>query len=63
MNDEATEVKVGDGDWIVINAEATTENGRVNVRCNIGGTVSNYSVVIDPEGVNLFDEVRYPDTY
>ena len=51
-------VKVNDGEWRNVQVKTVKDDERFSLKVNIDGSVSNYSVVITPEIVTIFNEVR-----
>lgn len=54
--DDIIQIKVNDGAWNDVKATSQSDNGRFTIRSNINGDISSYSVVIDTEGINLFND-------
>lgn len=55
--DGAFKVKVDGGEWISVNASVQPHPERFSLKCDINGVYENYSAVISPENVTLFNEV------
>lgn len=58
-NQEGYKVKVNDDDWKSAQVIRVEENGRFSLKVNIDGAVYKYSVVITPDSVTLFNEVKF----
>lgn len=54
----AFKVKVNEGEWRNVDVKTVKEEGRFSLKTNIDGSVFNYSVVISPEAVTIFNEVK-----
>lgn len=50
--------KVNDGEWRNAFIKVVPESGRLTLKVNIEGIIYNYSVVITPEAVSIFNQVR-----
>lgn len=57
QNSEGYKVKVNDGEWKNVQVSKVKEAGRFSLKVNMDGAVYNYSIVITPESVTLFNEV------
>lgn len=57
QGDEGFKVKVNDGEWRSVQVETVKDNERFSLKVSIEGSVYNYSVVITPETVTIFNEV------
>lgn len=57
QNQEGYKVKVNDGEWKNVQVSKVKESGRFSLKVNMDGAVYNYSIVIIPESVTLFNEV------
>lgn len=51
-------VKVNDGEWRKVSVQTVKDDDRFTLKINMEGVVSNFSVVITPETLTYFDEVR-----
>jgi 3-methylcrotonyl-CoA carboxylase alpha subunit len=49
-------VKLDHSDWHSVKASSLQHPGRFSIRSNIDGDFSNFSAVISPENVSIFDE-------
>lgn len=49
-------VKVNDGEWRNVQVKTVKENGRFSLKVNMSGSVFNFSVVITPETVTIFNQ-------
>lgn len=59
-SDGTFKVKVNGGEWKnVVDVKTVKEEGRFSLKINIDGSVFNYSLVITPEAVTIFNEVQY----
>ena len=58
QNDEAYQINVDGGEWKKVNATTTKSDGRFTLRINIEGTLKEFSAVISPENVAVFDDVN-----
>lgn len=61
--DGAFNVQVDGGKWTQVNATAQPHPDRFSLRCNIDGTCANFSAVISPEQVAIFNEVHIYQLY
>lgn len=50
-------VKVNDGEWRSVSVKTMKDDGRFSLKVSIDGSVFNYSVVITPETVTIFNAV------
>lgn len=55
-SDGSFEVKVNEGKWQTVDVKTVKEEGRFSLKVNIDGSVFNYSTVITPESVTIFNE-------
>lgn len=55
--DGGFKVKVNDDKWQSVDVKTVKEEGRFSLKVNMDGSVFNYSVVITPETVTIFNEV------
>lgn len=53
------EIRVNDGDWKVVKATIEAHPERFTLKCNIDGVFGNFSAVISPENVAIFNEVSF----
>jgi 3-methylcrotonyl-CoA carboxylase alpha subunit len=51
-------IKVNEGEWCNVFVKIVPESGRLTLKVNINGIIHNYSVVITPESVTIFNQVR-----
>lgn len=49
-------VKVNDNEWRSVQVKTVKENGRFSLKINMDGSVFNFSVVITPETVTIFNQ-------
>ena len=56
VEDDGYSVKLDHSDWHSVKASASTHPGRFSIRSNIDGNFSNFSAVITPKNVAVFDE-------
>lgn len=54
--DGAFEVKINDGEWLKTKGEIVESNNRFSLKCSVNGHISNYSAVISPESITLFND-------
>jgi 3-methylcrotonyl-CoA carboxylase alpha subunit len=57
QSNDGFKVKVNDGEWRNVQVETVKDAERFSLKVNIDGSVFNYSVVITPEIVTIFNEV------
>lgn len=56
QNDDGFKVKVNDGEWKNVHVKVVPEEGRFSLKATIAGNLFNYSCVITPERVSVFNE-------
>lgn len=56
QSDEGFRVKVNDGEWRNVSVKTVGEEGRFTLKINMNGSVLNFSVVITPEIITIFNE-------
>lgn len=49
-------VKINDGAWKIVKTKNLNETNRFSLRCSIDGTLANFSAVISPETITIFNE-------
>lgn len=49
--------KVNDGEWRNVQVKTVEDEGRFSLKINVDGSVFNFSAVITPEAVTIFNEV------
>lgn len=59
QSDDGFKVKVNDGEWRNVLVKIVKDAERFSLKVNIDGSIFNYSVVITPEAVTIFNEVRF----
>jgi len=52
-------IKINNDEWIPVVANVLPSDNRFNIRSNINGVINNYSSVITPEKIVLFNEVSF----
>lgn len=57
LTDEGYKVRINDGEWRNAFVKIVSEVGRLSLKINIEGIVYNFSVVITPEAVTIFNQV------
>lgn len=57
QNGEGFKVKVNTGEWRSVSVKTVVDTERFTLKINIDGSVFNFSVVITPEKVTIFNEV------
>ena len=57
QNEEGFKVKVNDGEWRSAFFKTVVDKERFSLKINIEGSVFNFSVVITPEKITIFNEV------
>lgn len=57
QSEDGFKVKVNDGEWRNVHVKTVKDAERFSLKVNIDGSVFNYSVVITPETVTIFNEV------
>lgn len=55
-SDDGMRVKVNDGAWRNVQVKTVKQEGRFSLKVNIDGSVFNFSVVISPETVTIFNQ-------
>lgn len=58
QNDDGFKVKVNDGEWQTVQVKKVKDKNKFSLKINIDGSVFNYSVVITPETVTVFNNVN-----
>lgn len=58
QNEGAFKVKVNNGEWKNVQVKSVKDAERFSLKVNIDGSIFNYSVVITPETVTIFNEVN-----
>ena len=56
QSEDGFKVKVNDGEWRNVQVKTVRDDERFSLKVNIDGSVFNYSVVITPEIVTIFNE-------
>lgn len=51
-------IKINDGEWKNVNVKTVKDDGRFTLKINMDGSVFNFSVVITPEIVTIFNQVN-----
>jgi 3-methylcrotonyl-CoA carboxylase alpha subunit len=59
QNEEGLKVKVNDGEWQNVHVKTIKDEGRFTLKVSMNGSVSNFSVVITPQTVTIFNMVSY----
>jgi 3-methylcrotonyl-CoA carboxylase alpha subunit len=59
QSSDGFKVKVNDGEWRNVHVKTVKDDERFSLKVNIDGSVFNYSVVITPETVTIFNEVLF----
>lgn len=54
--EDGYKVKVNDGEWRSVLVKTVKDEGRFSLKVNIDGSIFNYSVVITPETVTIFNQ-------
>lgn len=57
QNDNGFKVKVNDSEWRSVSVKTVRDNERFTLKINMDGLVFNFSVVITPETVTIFNAV------
>lgn len=57
QNDDGFKVKVNDGEWRSVSVKTVGDPERFTLKINMDGLVFNFSVVITPETVTIFNAV------
>lgn len=57
QNDDGFKVKVNDGEWRNVSVKTVGDPERFTLKINMDGLVFNFSVVITPETVTIFNAV------